>query len=386
MSSPPQPLNRIVVRFATFRDGSAADRSSLASELRATSADERVLIETCHRVELISVGGDVPEGAAIRGRDAVRRVLEVVGGFDSAIVAEEQLLGQVRDAYEKSLASGTTGPILNELLRRALRFGRRVRAHALPGTDRSLAARGVRWLTERIPDGSRVLVAGTGEMGRLAADELASIGHAVTISSRSQDRGERLVRHLRGTRAHRLHVGALDTRTVRSADGIVLAVRTRDPIVNVDMLADARPAVLDLAMPPALASDAAALLGDRAMTVDALGALGDHAPVLPPRAERRLRSELESEVDSFVAWLDTRQSADALALLHAEAHDIRHRHLERLRRRTPFAPEQVAAVDAASAAMIGELLHRPSVALRRGDADAQTVRRLFGLDPTRGVE
>ena len=42
---------------------------------------------------------------------------------------------------------------------------------------------------------------------------------------------------------------------------------------------------------------------------------------------------------------------------------------------------QLAAVEAASAAMLGELLHRPTVEIRRGGADAATVRRLFGIDP-----
>jgi hypothetical protein len=51
-----------------------------------------------------------------------------------------------------------------------------------------------------------------------------------------------------------------------------------------------------------------------------------------------------------------------------------------LRRRARLRPEQFAAVEAASSAMLRELLHGPSVQLRRGGADADTVRRLFGLD------
>jgi hypothetical protein len=42
--------------------------------------------------------------------------------------------------------------------------------------------------------------------------------------------------------------------------------------------------------------------------------------------------------------------------------------------------EQLTAVEAATNAMIGELLHGPTVQLRRGVADAAVIRRLFGVD------
>jgi glutamyl-tRNA reductase len=102
--------------------------------------------------------------------------------------------------------------------------------------------------------------------------------------------------------------------------------------------------------------------------------------VLRPATEQRLRADLEVEVERFVAWLEGRRSGDAVALLHREADAVRRRHLERLRTRARLDDAQLAAVEASSAAMLGELLHRPSVELRRGGEDAATVRRLFGLE------
>jgi glutamyl-tRNA reductase len=122
------------------------------------------------------------------------------------------------------------------------------------------------------------------------------------------------------------------------------------------------------------------LLGTRLLGLDRLAEVAGSAPVLGPEIERRLRLEMDAEVDRFIAWLDTRRSADALAILHGEAEAVRSRHLERLRRQGALEPNQLAAVEAASAAMVGELLHGPSIELRRGGADADTVRRLFRLD------
>jgi len=348
----------------------------MAATLADSDAEERVLIDTCHRVELVTVGS--PGTADATGRDAVRRVFEVVAGFDSAVVAEEQLLGQVRGAYEAALARRETGPILNELFRRALRFGRRVRTHARPGTDRSLADPGVAWLLERLPARSRVLAAGTGEMGRILAHRLADAGHRIRVLSHSSERGGSLLEQLPGS-GHHLQVGSLSAEAVHAADAISLAVRTREPILDAALLAAAQPWVLDLSAPPAVAADAREQLGDRIMTLDELGLRGGARQVLDAAVERRLRADLEREVERYIAWLDARRGGDAIAVLHREADAVRRRHLDRLRSRGGLDEQQLAAVEAASAAMLGELLHGPSVELRRGGADAATIRRLFGL-------
>lgn len=380
MSATNVELDRIRVRFATFRAHSAPERERLARRTLDTDLTEHVLLDTCHRVELVSVeDGPATDPSLLNGRDAVTRVFEVVAGFDSAVMAEEQLLGQVRGAYEVALANGSTGPILNELFRRALRFGRGVRSHARPGTDRSLADRGAAWLSERLAAPGSVAIAGTGEMGLLLATRMAERGHRLTVISASADRGGRILEQISGTE-HRLHVGPMTSDILAGADAVALAVRARTPLISAKLLRASRPWVLDLSAPTAVDPAAAVLLGDRLMTLDALGALAGSAPVLDPTVERRLRAELLDEVDGFVAWLAARRGARALEILHGEAEAVRRRHLARLRGRDSLDDRQLEAVEAVATAMVGELLHGPSVQLRLGGADADTVRRLFGLD------
>jgi glutamyl-tRNA reductase len=381
LSDTSNPLDRIEVRYATFRDRPGHERAGLADRLRDLRAGERVILDTCHRVELITLDADAGQPSPqLRGIDAVRRVFAVTAGFDSAVVAEEQLLGQVRGAYEEALRSGWSGPVLNELMRRALRFGRSVRSHARPGTDRSLADPGAAWIRERIPLGARVVVAGTGEMGSLVARRLASAGHPVTVISASVERGTRLVESLPGTN-HRLGDGSVRDEVRMTCAAVAIAVRTRVPILTADDLPAAQlPWVLDLSSPSAVDPAAGERLGERLLDLDRLGELHARAPVLAPDVERRLRRRMDEEVRAFVAWLESRRGADALALLHREADAVRRRHLDRLRRRADLDDEQLAAVDAASTAMLGELLHGPTVELRAGGADAATVRRLFRIE------
>ena len=215
-------------------------------------------------------------------------------------------------------------------------------------------------------------------MGRLIAMHVAQAGHRVSVVSASADRGGRLLERLDGD-GHRLHVGPISAALVVAADAIALAVRSRGSALTGDHLGDHRPLVLDLSSPSAVDDAGAHRLGDRLLTLDQLARVEGATPVLRAAVERRLRAEVDGEVERFVAWLGAREHADALAVLHGEADAVRRRHLERLGRRSDLDSEQLAAVDAASAAMLSELLHGPSMELRRGGSDAATVRRLFGI-------
>lgn len=357
-------LDRLVVFAGTFRDLPTDDRERLASHLASVEdgLTERLLLHTCHRAELVAVletDAAEPSLPTWRGADAVERVLTVTAGLDSAVIAEEQLLGQVRDAYTAALARHETGPILNELMRRALRFGKRVRSAALPGGDHSLAQRALEWIAGH---GAldEALVVGTGVVAREVAGGLAARGARCTIASRSADRAERLVASLpAGGHA----IADLETALAGRHRLIVLATRTAGPILGTH---DGDGLVVDLCAPSAVEPSLRRALGERLLDLDRLG----HATnALPVAAERRLRAELSEERDRFVTWLSERGVRDEIVRLRDRADDVRRRHLDRLRRRADLRDDQLAAVERMTGALVNELLHEPTLRLRE-QADA----------------
>jgi glutamyl-tRNA reductase len=379
-------VQRIVVLSSTFRDASVTARASAESVLRgiAPTLAESVLLTTCHRAELIGVE-DTPlrpvPGVVrtVRGAYAVERVLSVIAGFDSAIVAEEQLLGQARDAYATALARRDTGPILNELMRRALRLGKRVRASARPGTDRSLAdaaARLVLERTRRAHDARPILVIGTGKVGQQAAARLADRGATVTVASRDPARAERVVDALPRRSQHTASTVADALAHAADFGALLIAVRGSVPL-GPQHIETAR-LLVDLSTPAAVDDGVTTALGDRSVTIDSI-VPSDHRR-LEPRIEARLRAEIIEERDRFIGWLGERRSGDAVGMLRRSAAETRRRHLDRLRRRGLLDPRQLAAVEAATEALVGELLHGPTLALRAGGATAADVRRIFGVD------
>jgi glutamyl-tRNA reductase len=383
-------LEQVVVLGATYRDLDTDGREDLAGRLRASSSSfsEQVLLHTCHRVELIGLAAEESSPARFpqtmshwRGLGAVERVFLVAAGLDSAIVAEEQILGQVRDAYQTALDRGLSGPVTNELMRRAMRFGRRVQSQANPSIDRSLGDRAARWILGRFAGNAgqphRALVVGTGEMGRRLATRLADARVEVAVASRHLGRAQRLARELPGDRHVAITLSAALDGDL-DYDGVAIAVRSGTARVEARHLATDSVVVVDLSSPPTVVPQAADILGDRLLNLDRLGA-ADQTSRLSPNTERRLRDEARAEASGFAAWLATRASGDGIALLYAHAEEIRRRHVGRLRGRGRLTAAQADAVNAMTSALVGDLLHEPTVRLRREPDAAHLVREIFGI-------
>jgi glutamyl-tRNA reductase len=174
---------------------SAEERERIARSLDAAIAGHTdwILLETCHRVELYGFGA-TPETtlATTTGEDAVRHLMRVAAGLDSAIVGEDEVLHQVREALAQARASRPLDRRLHRLFETAIAAGRRARAGRTASSG-NLASSAVAWLQQRSPlAGRTILVAGAGRMGASLAHSARQAGADVTIASRDTTRATRL--------------------------------------------------------------------------------------------------------------------------------------------------------------------------------------------------
>ena len=127
---------------------------------------------------------------------AISHLFEVAAGLDSAVLGEVEVIGQVRDAWERAMAEGVSRSSLNLLFRYALEVGKRARTET--GISRSTASvshAAVEMAHDILGtlEGKHVLVIGAGEMGEGVATALSREGAgSVAVINRTTSRGEAL--------------------------------------------------------------------------------------------------------------------------------------------------------------------------------------------------
>jgi len=369
-----------------------------------------VLLSTCNRTELYTRlrRSDEGEGlvrflTALKGvalpRDsfyvlqqgeAVRHLFRVASGLDSLALGEEQIQGQVREAFAMASAAGCVDGLLSRLFHHALATGKRVRRETNMGRWAGSVSRLAVMAAAKLLGGlggATVLVVSAGAMGKLTARALCGLGAArVLVTSRTYERALALAQAL-GAEAVPLERLAW---ALAEADVAITATGARGFVVDRALVAEAmarrphRPLLLiDIAVPRDVDPAVAQLPLVRLLDIDDLeGVLeveGGYAGALA-----RAEAIVEEEVGRFLDWYRSLDVAPIIARLRERAEEVKRRELERTLRRMPhLSPEDRRRVEAMATAIANKLLHHPIACLKqRADVAAyrQAVVELFRLD------
>jgi len=146
------------------------------------------------------------------------------------ILGEDQIIGQVRTAYEDARDAGGIGSMLEAAVTKAIHVGERARTEtAINEGVVSLGSAATRRAAGEIPlEGATALVVGAGEMGQLAARSLATASvDELIVANRTVAHAAHLVDDIADeTDATAAPLEALDTVATR-ADVVVTATGAR---------------------------------------------------------------------------------------------------------------------------------------------------------------
>lgn len=390
------------------------DRPALIKDLLAgPNVGEVVVLSTCNRVELYAAvatfhGGLHDVSTVLAGRlgvdigdlaqslyvhyadDAVQHLFEVVGGLESMVVGESQILGQIRGAYNAAAELGAPGRLLHELMQQALRVGKRI--HTETGIDRAgqsvvTLALKVGAAATRPVAGASVLVIGAGSMGALVAATLLRSGvESLTLANRSGIRAARLARQLE-TPVDVVRFDELP-RVLDTVDIVVTATASTATVLTVETLGAARPQlIIDLAVPRDVDPRVGELDGVHLVDIASLGDQA-HSDAVAVQAEvTAAHAIVADEVAAFLAWQRSVDVTPTVAALRARADEVVGSELKRLSTRLPELDDHTRSeVERTVRRVVATLLHVPTVRVKElasspnGQAYATALRELFGLD------
>ena len=400
-----------------------SDQAKIVDQvLQSSLVTEAMVLSTCNRVEVYAVVdafhgglsvigqvlsehsgmslGDLTKYAYVRYAEAaVEHLFAVASGLDSAVVGEQQVLGQVRRAYAAAEANHTVGRTLHELAQRALSVGKRV--HTETGIDAAGAS--VVSVALGMADaklgglaGRTAVVVGAGAMGALSAKHLVRAGvERVQVVNRSLPRARRLAHTIRELDVAADALALEDISTVLGdADVVICCTGAVRPVVS---LADThrgltgRPeqralVMCDLGMPRDIDPAVAGLPGVYVVDMDRI----QREPSARAAASdaEAARAIVAAEVANYLAGQRMAEVTPTVTALRRRAADVVEAELLRLDNRLPeLESTHRDEVARTVRRVVDKLLHAPTVRVKQlasapgGDSYAEALRELFELDP-----
>jgi glutamyl-tRNA reductase len=411
-SAPLSLREKVAFPVDQLGQAAASARAWFGRSAASGGAEEAAILSTCNRTELYAashlrhrVDDAIDAGAhfladyhklpyaelrpflyALPQDNAVRHAFRVASGLDSMVLGEPQILGQMKDAVRQAEAAGGLGTYLHQMFQRTFAVAKEVRSTTEIGAHSvSMAAAAVR-LSQRIFDTiseQHVLFIGAGEMIELCATHFAAQSpKSLTIANRTLERGEILAHRFNG---HAIRLADLPER-LASFDIVVSSTASTLPIIGLGLVERAIKArrhkpmfMVDLAVPRDIESEVGRLDDVFLYTVDDLGASVQIGLENRQAAVAQAEAIIETRVQSFMHWIDSRAVVPVIRDLHETSEAMRMVELERARKLLAKGEDIDTVLDALSKGLTAKFLHGPQQALHNAQGDERA--RLAALLP-----
>jgi len=400
----------------------AAARGLVRALIGRADIHEAVALSTCNRTEVYvraddsSVAEDAVCRALVEHTDISRaeldcaryahreeraavHLLRVASSLDAMVVGESEIQGQVRGAFDQAHEEDTVGPVLDNLFRKALETGKRVRHETAIGAGVvSVASVAVELAREAVVDlnARRALLIGAGDVAETTAAALVESGvRELVVANRTVSTARRLAERIGGE-------GVGFDRLPQELSGADIVISSTDaphPILghnDVEQAMRSRPGrpmvLIDIAVPRDLEPEIGAVPGVRLYDID------DLERVVEGNLNGRMREAEQAEVivlgeaRRFTEWRRALSVAPTIGSLRGIAETIRAGEVAKLAAHwESLSDVDRERVDQLTRSIVNKLLHEPTVRLRAavaegdGVAHVESLRHLFGIDADRSI-
>jgi len=383
-----------------------SQRAAAATLLDEPGVEEAFVLKTCNRVEGYVVAenfetgrgalsvliGNVPESVVVEmdHEQSLRHLLRVAAGLESVVLGEDQILGQVRDAFEDARSVGAIGSLLSDGITKAIHVGERARTEtAINDGVVSLASAAVRLATgESTAAAPTGLVVGAGEMGRLTAKSLAEVVDRLLVANRTVPHAEH-VADLADVEATATALDELPA-DLRQADIVVTVTGSADHVVGTAALSDAgETVVVDIAQPRDVPGAVESLGNVTLYDLDDLESVTDETRGRRERAAETVEAIVDEEFDRLLTQYKRKRADRVISAMYESAERTKARELQTALGKLDLDEEAEAVVESMADSIVSQLLSAPTTSLRDAAEEddwstIQTALQLF--DPNFGPE
>ncbi|HAH24159.1 MAG TPA: glutamyl-tRNA reductase [Prolixibacteraceae bacterium] len=250
---------------------------------------------------------------------AVRHLFEVSSGLDSLIIGEDQIIGQVKEAYLRCTEAALTDAVLMRLFQKSFEAGKRVRSETgikLGITSVSSAAVEMcACLLNGVSDKS-VLLVGAGETGNLALQNIVKKGvQKVTITNRTAEKAERTASKYNAETVpfEDFEDHLYESDIVMIATSAVKPLITKEMVVQSLKLRNNQPQVyIDLSVPRNIEKEVAELEHINVLGVDDLQKIVEQTTEKKKESAAKAEIIIDEVVADYSEWLASRSLRPAI--------------------------------------------------------------------------
>lgn len=303
------------------------------------------------------------------GRETTRHLFRVAAGVDSLMVGEPQVLGQVRDAFDRADRNGAAGAILTRLFNSAVHVGKRSRSETEIGRGTVSVAYAALEMTLKILDGLQrhdVLVIGAGDTATLAARHFADAGpRTLTVVNRTFERAEVLARKVSG----RARPWEDMEEALAQARVVVAATASKEPLLRAPTMSQVLkkgirgPRILvDIASPRNIDPDVGELDRVFLYDLDALESIAEQNRARRSREIPKVEGIVAEEVEKFMSWYDALEVVPVIKALRGRFEEIAAEEIKKHAKH--FMTSDQEALEQFTRSLLNKLLHQPTTKIR----------------------
>ena len=290
--------------------------------------DEVVILSTCNRTEIYYNGSLKGEESVKRifevlewdielkencfyleEIDAVKHLMEVVCGFHSKILGEDQILGQIKEAYSLSMEVFSINHELQRLFQEAITCGKKFRTdgklYEIPVSSASIS------VSEAIKNNAKeLMVIGYGEVGSLVVKyALSNNIEALNLVVRNIDKIE-------GVEDKRVKIMTYEEarKIINNMDCVISCTSAPHLIIEKKHINEVGKEIIifDLAMPRDIDERIKEFSRVKLYDIDEISSIDDENKNL--RKERMLEFKyiIKEHIDNYLKWKDLREVSDII--------------------------------------------------------------------------
>jgi len=261
---------------------------------------------------------------------AIRHLFATASGLESQAIGEHEILGQIKKAYSLAQGVKSIGPVMDELIRRAISVGKKVRQQTAigqyPVSLASVSYEVIKNIHHDFSDVS-VLVLGTGEISNLVLKIISKKPFKnLYIASRSFHRAQSMQNLYRGKAVMMDNIREI----LPEVDVVIGATHTSAYILHKEDFAhiDKKVTMVDIGLPrnfdPAIKELPHVNLHD----LDDLKTITDHGLAKRQEEVPKAMDIITNEITEFIYWVNTRQVSPLISAYYEKLDVIREEELK----------------------------------------------------------